>query len=177
MPVDRADEGTSVPQPNPASRPPALPTAVGSMTLLVAAVIVHDRAADRVVLLQRGPQAKFGQNMWDLPIGKSDPGEPVTHTAVRELYEETGLTVAPASLTLAHVNHGAWGVESPNGYLTVVFAATAWTGRPENREPGKHTQVRWLPTTALPTPMVPSTDSALRGYLAGDTGVTLHGWG
>jgi 8-oxo-dGTP pyrophosphatase MutT (NUDIX family) len=73
--------------------------------------------------------------MWDLPVGKSEPGEPVTETAVRELYEETGLTVKPESLKVAHIIHGAWGVEAPNGFLTVVFAAHEWTGEPENREP------------------------------------------
>jgi 8-oxo-dGTP pyrophosphatase MutT (NUDIX family) len=34
--------------------------------------------------------------MWDLPVGKSEPGEPITKTAVRKLYEETGLTVSRA---------------------------------------------------------------------------------
>ncbi|MER5813420.1 hypothetical protein ABT143_35475, partial [Streptomyces sp. NPDC002033] len=32
-----------------------------------------------------------------------------TETAVRELYEETGLTVKPESLKVAHIIHGAWG--------------------------------------------------------------------
>ena len=78
-------------------QPKALKSALESMTLLVAAVIVHDKATNRVVLLQRSENAKFAQGMWDLPVGKSEPGEPITETAVRELYEETGLTVKPES--------------------------------------------------------------------------------
>lgn len=162
--------------PQPGERPPALPPAVDSMTLLVAAVIVHDRATDRVLLLQRGEHAKFAQGRWDLPVGKSDPGEPVTTTAVRELYEETGLTVDPADLTLAHIVHAAWGVESPAGFLTVVFGTHTWTGEAENREPHKHSQVRWTPITDIPTKFVLSTDRALRSYLDGNCGVSLHGW-
>jgi ADP-ribose pyrophosphatase YjhB (NUDIX family) len=154
----------------------ALEPALESMTLLVAAVIVHDRATDRVVLLQRGENSKFARGMWDLPVGKSEPGEPITGTAVRELHEETGLVVRPEALRIAHVIHGAWGVESPNGFLTVVFATTEWTGEPENREPGKHAQVRWVQTDTLPEPFVRSTAEALRSYLAGNPGVTLHGW-
>src|SRR5687767_8062068 len=97
--------------PQPAVPPPLpLPPATDSMTLLAAAVVVHDRAGGRVVLLQRGPGAKFGRGLWDLPVGKSDPGEPVTATAVRELREETGLIVDPAELRLVHVVHGAYGV-------------------------------------------------------------------
>ncbi|MFP8905127.1 NUDIX domain-containing protein [Streptomyces atacamensis] len=168
-------EGTTVTQPEHETRT-ALPPALESMTLLVAAVIVHDRAADRVVLLQRGPRARFARGMWDLPTGKSEPGEPVTGTAVRELREETGLIVKAEHLRLAHVVHGAWGVESPNGYLTVVFAAHEWSGEPENREPGKHSQVRWTPTDAIPGNFVPSTAGALRSYLTGGPQLSLVRW-
>lgn len=146
------------------------------MTLLVAAVIVHDRANGRILLLRRSANGKFGQNMWDLPGGKSEPGEPVTRTAVRELWEETGLGVRDESLEVAHVIHGAWGVEAPDGFLTVVFVTDEWHGRAENREPGKHSEVRWVDIGALPTPFVKSTDNALRAYFARKGTVTLRGW-
>ncbi|MBQ1120498.1 NUDIX domain-containing protein [Streptomyces sp. B15] len=146
------------------------------MTLLVAAVIVHDRDTNRVVLLQRSENAKFAQGMWDLPVGKSDPGEPITETAVRELYEETGLVVKPESLKVAHIIHGAWGVEAPNGFLTVVFAAHEWTGKPENREPRKHAQVCWVDADVIPHEFVETTASALHGYLTKGSQVSLEGW-
>ncbi|MFF5774060.1 NUDIX domain-containing protein [Streptomyces californicus] len=158
------------------NRPPALKPALESMTLLVAAVIVHDRATNRVLLLQRSENAKFAQGKWDLPVGKSEPGEPITETAVRELYEETGLTVKPESLKVAHIIHGAWGVESPNGFLTVVFAAHEWTGEPENREPRKHSQVCWIGADAIPENFVDTTSSALQRYLTGGPEVSLNGW-
>ncbi|MBD0745024.1 NUDIX domain-containing protein [Streptomyces sp. CBMA152] len=147
-----------------------------SNCLLVAAVIVHDKATNRVVLLQRSENAKFAQGMWDLPVGKSEPGEPITETAVRELYEETGLTVKPESLKVAHVIHGARGVEAPNGFLTVVFATHEWTGEPENREPRKHSQVCWVDTKAIPEAFVDTTASALHRYLTGGRPVSLDGW-
>ncbi|MFE4855883.1 NUDIX domain-containing protein [Streptomyces sp. NPDC056670] len=176
MPNNPADEGITVAQQQSEDQPKALKPALESMTLLVAAVIVHDKATNRVVLLQRSENAKFAQGMWDLPVGKSEPGEPITETAVRELYEETGLTVKPESLKVAHIIHGAWGVEAPNGFLTVVFAAHEWTGAPENREPRKHAQVCWIDTDSIPEEFVDTTASALHGYLDGGADVSLNGW-
>ncbi|MBL0778036.1 MULTISPECIES: NUDIX domain-containing protein [Streptomyces] len=147
------------------------------MTLLAAAVIVYDRDAGRVVLLRRGAGAKYGHGLWDLPIGKCDPGEPVTEAAARELYEETGVTVRPEDLRVAHLVHGAWGVEAPDGYLTVVFAVERWGGEPENREPGKHDHVGWVPVGELPQEFVPGSAAALGEYLrGGGVGVSLRGW-
>ncbi|MFE1173935.1 NUDIX domain-containing protein [Streptomyces sp. NPDC058773] len=175
MPNNPLDEGNTVAQQTD-DRSQTLKPALDSMTLLVAAVIVHDKATNRVVLLQRSENAKFAQGMWDLPVGKSEPGEPITETAVRELYEETGLTVKPEFLKVAHIIHGAWGVEAPNGFLTVVFAAHEWTGEPENREPRKHAQVCWVGTDAIPEDFVGSTASALHCYLANGLQVSLDGW-
>ena len=148
----------------------------GSMTMLVAAVIVHDAARDRIVLLRRGRGSPFGHGLWDLPAGKCEAGEPVTAAAVRELREETGLVVDPAALTLVHVLHAGVGTGTPNGYLTVVFAARTWSGEPENREPGKHDHVGWVQLGVLPGELVPSTDKVLRGWRAGRLGPTLHRW-
>lgn len=143
----------------------ALPPAIESHTLLVAAVIVHDEAAGQVLLLQRGAASKFAPLCWDLPSGKAGKGESVTAAAARELKEETGLTVAPASLRVAGIIHGAWGVEAPNGFLTVVFAARDWDGQPVNAEPSKHAQLAWFTPGNIPAELVPDRREALLGYL------------
>jgi 8-oxo-dGTP pyrophosphatase MutT (NUDIX family) len=114
--------------------------------------------------------------MWDLPSGKAEPGEPVTATAVRELYEETGLLVKASALRVAHIVHAAWGVAASHGYVTVVFVAHEWTGALENREPGKHRQVRWVDEEAVPSAFVPTNAQALRSHLTGGDLITLDGW-
>lgn len=143
----------------------ALPPALDSHTLLVAAVLVHDESAGRVLLLQRGPGSKFAPLCWDLPSGKADKGESITAAAARELAEETGLTVDPASLTIAGIIHGARGVEAPNGFLTVIFAARKWEGEPVNAEPRKHARVAWFPADEIPAALVPDRRETLLAYL------------
>lgn len=145
MPNTPPDEGNLVAQ-QTGDQPKALKPALASMTLLVAAVIVHDKATNRIVLLQRGGNAKFAQGMWDLPVGKSEPGEPITETAVRELYEG----------------------DRPHAH--------EWTGEPDNREPRKHAQVCWVDVGAIPENFVDTTSSALHRYLEGGPEVSLDGW-
>ncbi|WEB45712.1 NUDIX domain-containing protein [Streptomyces yunnanensis] len=176
MPTNRPTKGCTVARPTTDDQPKAVKPALESMTLLVAAVIVHDKATNRVVLLQRSQNAKFTQGTWDLPVGKSEPREPITETAVRKLSEETGLSVKPEALKVAHIIHGAWGVEAPNGFLTVVFAAHEGTGDTENREPRKHAQVRWADADAIPENFVDTASSALHRYLAGGPEVSRDGW-
>nr|WP_202869039.1 NUDIX domain-containing protein [Kribbella antibiotica] len=146
------------------------------MTLLVAAVIVHDEQCGRVALLRRGPKAKFGRGMWDLPVGKAAPGEAITATAVRELQEETGLVVDEADLRLVHVIHSSFGVESPTGFVTIVFAARRWRGELANLEPAKHDRVEWVDSAGIPVAFVDTTATALRSYLAGEVELSLDGW-
>jgi len=156
---------------------PPLPPATESMTLLVAAVIVHDVVNQRVLLIQRGPHAKFAPGSWDLPIGKSVPGESVTMTAVRELKEETGLVVLPDDLRLAHVIHGSHGVEAPAGFLTVVFSANRWSGNPANNEPEKHSAVEWADISDLrERRFVPDRQDAITAFFTGGPTVTCSGW-
>jgi 8-oxo-dGTP pyrophosphatase MutT (NUDIX family) len=143
----------------------ALPPALDSHTLLVAAVIVHDQATGRVLLIQRGAASKFAPLHWDLPSGKTEKGESVTTAAARELKEETGLTVDPARLRVAGIIHGAWGVEAPNGFLTVIFSAHQWNGEPVNAEPRNHAQIAWFPVTEVPADLVPDRRQALLSYL------------
>jgi len=49
--------------------------------------------------------------------------------------------------------------------LTAVFAAHGWTGAPENREPRKHAQVRWVDADATPENFADTTAGALHRHL------------
>lgn len=74
---------------------------------------------------------------WDPPAGRLQPGEVFEQGAVREVYEETGLLVAPRRIL------ATWVGESPNGGL---LAAVTYAGRvpdPEVRISHEHLDHRW----------------------------------
>jgi 8-oxo-dGTP diphosphatase len=59
----------------------------------VGAIIIED---DRVVLVKRGHAPLQGK--WSIPGGVLEVGETLRKAAIREAYEETGLTIEPGEL-------------------------------------------------------------------------------
>ncbi len=87
-------------------------------------VVVFDH--DRVLLVRR---ADNGQ--WTLPAGIIDPGEEASHTATREVLEETGIRCEITDLLGVGITAPT---VYPNGdqaqYLDVVFKAVHVWGQP-----------------------------------------------
>jgi 8-oxo-dGTP diphosphatase len=79
--------------------------------------------------------------------GKIEHGELCTQTAVREAFEEVGITIREKDLVFAHVVSLTRNAESA---IAFFFHATAWKGEPFNKEPGEHTHVGWHKLNALP---------------------------
>ena len=66
----------------------------GSRILCVGAVVTDGHG--RLLLIQRGHEP--GKGLWSLPGGRVEPGETDAEALVREMEEETGLTVEPGRL-------------------------------------------------------------------------------
>lgn len=60
----------------------------------VGAVVLDD--AGRLLLIRRGHAPSAG--LWSVPGGRVEPGEALTEAVVREVREETGLTVRPGAV-------------------------------------------------------------------------------
>ncbi|MEB3960548.1 NUDIX domain-containing protein [Streptomyces kunmingensis] len=133
-------------------------------------VIVRD--GDKILFSQRG--GPYGKGRWHMPSGKLDEGEEITVGAARELWEETGLEVAPDHLRLVQVVHHRQDDEMTR--IGFFFVATQWKGDPVNREPEKCRALEWFTVHELPDDIIEYPEAGLRGYLDGAAPLVEHNW-
>jgi 8-oxo-dGTP diphosphatase len=100
----------------------------------------------RVLLIERGWDPFEGA--WALPGGHVDAGETSLAAAVRELVEETGITVVAGALRQVGV-FDAPGRDPRGRYVTVAYTATL--PEPVTPTAGDDARAaRWWPLSALP---------------------------
>ncbi len=112
------------------------------LAAIVAAVLVRD---GRVLLCLRSSQRRWSPCLWDLPGGHVEHGESDPVALARELFEETGVTVAPAAIagTLPEVRIIDHEVDMR------VFVVRDWSGEAVNAAPEEHEAVGWFAPSEL----------------------------
>lgn len=140
--------------------------------LIPASYVVLRRGAD--VLLLRRANSGYRDGWWALPAGHVEPGESCRAAAVRELAEETGVVLAPSSLSPLCAQHRT----APGGAIEqrVDFyfqAACPTDAEPKRMEPTKASDLRWFALDALPETVVPPELDVLLGVRSGDVPAIL----
>jgi 8-oxo-dGTP diphosphatase len=145
----------------------------------VGAVIKDDQG--RLLLIKRGHEP--GAGLWSVPGGRVEPGETDAEALVREMREETGLTVQAGAL-LGRVRRpaqdgpaGAGGQDSPAGaggqdspvldirdYAATVTGGTLCPG-------DDAAEARWVAVSELPS--LPITEGLVEALTS--WGVLRHG--
>ena len=109
---------------------------------LSAKVVVRDESG-RCLLLKRSLSSKGNPGKWDLPGGKVDPGESFEQGLLREVAEETGLTIS--------IQHAVGAAESESPTKKVVYLILE--GRLESgqvRLSSEHDEYAWVNRRQLP---------------------------
>ncbi len=127
------------------------PRGVGE-AIVVSAVVLDD-AEGRVLTVR-----KRGTDLFMHPGGKPEGEESPAACAVREVFEELGLALAPEALELVAVHRTAAANEAGRALVATVFAHPHLRGAtaPEVTPDAEIAEVRWLdPEAALPEDVAP----------------------
>lgn len=111
-------------------------------------------------------QGSHGAGEWSFPGGHLEWGETVFETAVREVKEETGLSVG--KMELISVADEMRYIKTDNKhYLNIGVRAEYAGGEPQVREPEKCKEWRWFSLNNLPEKILEGTELIVRNYKIG----------
>ena len=97
------------------------------------------------LLLQRKSAGRFGEGKWNGPGGKVKPGETPLECVVREVREETGLTVS--RLTEQGVVDFYFGEKPEPDWVVHIYTTSTFTGQPTESDEG---ELRWFRVDEIP---------------------------
>jgi 8-oxo-dGTP pyrophosphatase MutT (NUDIX family) len=136
---------------------------VGSRLVLVpgARIVVHDRL-ERVLLELRSDFRR-----WGLPGGHQEVGDSSADTAIREVFEETGLRVKRPQVFGIASDPRHETIRFPNGDRTqtvsVMFHASKPRGEPKF-DPRETLELGWFALDDLPTDLMPNSVRTLKAF-------------
>lgn len=105
-------------------------------TILCNLCMVEDLENGKVVLQYRSPEKTHWVG-YAFPGGHIEEGESLVESVIREVYEETGLTIADPKLVAVK----DWEPEEGGRYIVFCYKATEFTGQLRSSEEG---EVSWV---------------------------------
>ena len=106
-------------------------------TVLTNLCLVEDPTNGKVVLQYRSPERYKKWSGYAFPGGHIEEGESLAESVIREVYEETGLTIADPKLVAVK----DWSLDDGGRYIVFCYKATKFTGQLRSSEEG---EVSWV---------------------------------
>ena len=106
-------------------------------TILTNLCMVEDLENGKVVLQYRSPERYKKWSGYAFPGGHIEEGESLAESVIREVYEETGLTITDPKLVAVK----DWEPEEGGRYIVFCYKATEFTGQLRSSEEG---EVSWV---------------------------------
>lgn len=103
-----------------------------------------------------------GEGTWTMPGGKLHFGESFEEGAVREVFEETGITLIPEDLNVLALNSDK---SHDAHFVTIGLLCEKEVGEARVMEPDEITRWEWFALDALPNPLFPPTKKVINNYL------------
>ena len=106
-------------------------------TILTNLCLIEDTSTNKVVLQYRSPDRYKKWSGYAFPGGHIEEGESLVESVIREVYEETGLTIADPKLVAVK----DWEPDDGGRYIVFCYKATEFTGQLRSSEEG---EVSWV---------------------------------
>ena len=106
-------------------------------TVLTNLCLIEDTSTNKVVLQYRSPERYKKWSGYAFPGGHIEEGESLVESVIREVYEETGLTIADPKLVAVK----DWPLDDGGRYIVFCYKATEFTGQLRSSEEG---EVSWV---------------------------------
>ena len=111
-------------------------------TVLTNLCLIEDTSTNKVVLQYRSPERYKKWSGYAFPGGHIEEGESLAESVIREVYEETGLTIADPKLVAVK----DWSLDDGGRYIVFCYKATEFTGQLRSSEEG---EVSWVEKNQL----------------------------
>lgn len=106
-------------------------------TILTNLCLIEDTSTNKVVLQYRSPERYKKWSGYAFPGGHIEEGESIAESVVREVYEETGLTITAPKLVAVK----DWKPDEGGRYIVFCYKATRFSGQLRSSEEG---EVSWV---------------------------------
>lgn len=101
---------------------------------------VFIRKGNEFLIIKRTDSKSYMPSKWDIPGGSMEVGERIEDTAVREVFEETGLHVVPQEILYTYVNP----VELPVRQTLQIIMRADYAGGEVKTNPKEHDAWKWV---------------------------------
>ena len=115
-------------------------------------------------LFSRRLNTGYKDGQYSLVAGHLEPAESLKHCAIREAWEEVGVSIAEPDLELRHVMRR----DSDQHRISFYFACRKWSGQLSNKEPHKCAELLWCRPETPPQPTVDHVKAAINLILTGE---------
>lgn len=136
---------------------------VGSRLIIVpgARIVVHDRMGRVLLELRRDFKR------WGLPGGHQEVGDSSAATAIREVFEETGLRIRRPQVFGIASDPRHETITFPNGDRTQSVSVLFHARKPRGKaafDPRETLELAWFPLDKLPKSVMPNSKRTLKAF-------------